>query len=39
MKTYLLKEGNEEFLIEVETLEEAEAAAAMYNAVIIKEVV
>ena len=37
MKKYLLKEGNEEFIIKVKDLAAAKFAAEMYNAVIIKE--
>ena len=37
MKTWLLKEGNEKFTIEQPTLECAEYAAEMWNAVVLGE--
>ena len=38
MKTYLCKEGTEEFIIEAKNRNEAEELAKMYNAVVIKEI-
>lgn len=38
MKTYLCKEGNEQFTIEAENLKQAQEDAAIYNAKVIKEV-
>lgn len=38
MKTFLCQEGREKFHIEAPNLEQAEQDAAIYNAVVIKEV-
>ena len=37
MKTYLCKEGNEEFYIEAENIEQARELVEIYNAVVIRE--
>ena len=36
-KTYLCKEGNEEFYIEAENIEQARELVEIYNAVVIRE--
>jgi hypothetical protein len=38
MKTYLCKEGTEEFIMKAKNRNEAEEFAQMYNAVVIKEI-
>lgn len=38
MKTYLCKEGTEEFILEAPIRKKAEEYAAMLNAVVIKEI-
>jgi len=38
MKKFLCQEDTEQFIIEAESRAEAEAGAAMYNAVVIKEI-
>ena len=37
MKQWLCKENDEEFVIEAATLKEAQAAAALYGGVVIRE--
>lgn len=36
-KEFLCREGNETFVIKVDSLKEAESACEMYNAVLIRE--
>lgn len=37
MKKYLCREGSEEFILDAENLAQAQEYAAMYNAVVIRE--